>query len=84
MKVSIAVRRFVRMSGFVAALGAWTSTAQAEVKKIVIDTKVSPAFDGQAYGTAGRYETLADALIEEAAASDVLQPVQTTASNAGR
>ena len=59
MKVSIAVRRLVFVSGLVAALVAWAPTATAEVKKIVIDTKVSPAFDGQTYGSAGQYETLA-------------------------
>jgi len=35
------------------------SGAQAEVKRIVIERKVSPAFDGKVYGTAGQYETLA-------------------------
>src|SRR5438067_953160 len=33
--------------------------AQAEVKKIVVDKKVSPAFAGQSFGPAGQYETLA-------------------------
>jgi hypothetical protein len=37
----------------------WTSAAQAEVKRIVIDRKVSPAFDGKSFGSAGPYETLA-------------------------
>src|ERR1044071_4084661 len=37
----------------------WTSSAQAEVKRIVIDRKVSPAFDGRSFGSAGQYETLA-------------------------
>src|ERR1700730_11767159 len=31
----------------------------ALVKKIVIDRKVSPAFDGRSFGNAGQYETLA-------------------------
>jgi hypothetical protein len=35
------------------------SSAQAEVKRIVIDRKVSPAFDGKSFGAAGQYETLA-------------------------
>jgi hypothetical protein len=35
------------------------STASAEVKRIVIDRKVSPAFDGRTFGTVGAYETLA-------------------------
>src|SRR6266436_408674 len=33
--------------------------AGAHVKKIVIDKKVSPAFNGASFGPAGRYETLA-------------------------
>ena len=37
----------------------WPQPAQAEVKKIVIDKKVSPAFDGASFGAAGQYETLA-------------------------
>ena len=32
--------------------------AEARVVKIVIDAKVSPAFDGATFGTAGQYETL--------------------------
>jgi Alpha/beta hydrolase domain len=32
---------------------------RAEVKKIVVEKKVSPAFDGATFGTAGQYETLA-------------------------
>src|SRR5437899_924228 len=35
------------------------SSADAHVRKIVIDKKVSPAFGGQSFGPAGRYETLA-------------------------
>ena len=37
----------------------WASSAHAEVKRIVIDRKVSPAFDGRSFGAAGQYETLA-------------------------
>src|SRR6267143_1006648 len=33
--------------------------AGAHIKKIVIDKKVSPAFDGASFGSAGQYETLA-------------------------
>jgi hypothetical protein len=36
-----------------------TTPLQAHVRKIVIDKKVSPAFDGATFGSAGRYETLA-------------------------
>jgi alpha/beta hydrolase family protein len=35
------------------------SPAHGEVKRIVVDKKVSPAFDGKSFGTAGQYETLA-------------------------
>ncbi len=38
---------------------AMTATAQARVTRIVIEKKVSPAFDGASFGSAGQYETLA-------------------------
>src|SRR5438105_14341140 len=40
-------------------LAAMAVTADARVTKIVIDTKVSPAFNGASFGSAGQYETLA-------------------------
>lgn len=40
------------------ALLAWPSHGDAQVRKIVVDKKVSPAFDGRAFGSAGQYETL--------------------------
>ena len=43
----------------VAACVACAQPAQASVKKIVVDKKVSPAFNGQSFGDAGQYETLA-------------------------
>ncbi len=49
------MRRFI----LVLTLLACASGAQAEVKRIVIDRKVSPAFDGKSFGSAGQYETLA-------------------------
>jgi hypothetical protein len=50
-----------RVSFLVAAivLLACGTTARAEVKRIVIDKRISPAFDGRAFGAAGPYETLA-------------------------
>ena len=42
-----------------AALLAGTPGAQARVKRIVIDQRISPAFDGQSFGDAGPYETIA-------------------------
>lgn len=41
------------------ALLACAPPAHARVKKIVIERKVSPAFDGASFGAAGQYETLA-------------------------
>jgi len=35
------------------------ATADARVTRIVIDAKVSPAFDGARFGAAGQYETIA-------------------------
>jgi len=43
----------------VASFVLWTPPAEARVKKIVVDKKVSPAFDGMSFGAAGQYETLA-------------------------
>jgi len=43
----------------VIALVVLASPAHAEVKKIVVDKKISPAFDGKSFGAAGQYETLA-------------------------
>ncbi len=43
----------------VVALLAGGSPAQARVKKVVVDKKVSPAFNAASFGTAGQYETIA-------------------------
>ena len=43
----------------IAALVAANATLEAHVKKIVIEKKTSPAFDGATFGPAGQYETLA-------------------------
>ena len=48
-----------------AALLAWARPVQARVKKIVIDTKVVPAFDGATFGDPGQYETLAGRVFGE-------------------
>jgi len=42
----------------IVALVAGTPTLEARVKKIVIEKKTSPAFDGASFGPAGQYETL--------------------------
>src|SRR5229473_2373558 len=56
-------RAFVVFTGLslVLALLAWGVSAHARVTRIVIDTKVSPAFGGALFGGAGQYETLRDA-----------------------
>ncbi len=59
MRTFPAFRRLAWASGLVAVLIAWAPPARAEVKKIVIDKKVSPAFDGRSFGSAGQFETLA-------------------------
>jgi hypothetical protein len=59
MRTSPALCRCVWVCGLVAALLAWAPAARAEVKKIVIDRTVSPAFDGRFFGSAGQFETLA-------------------------
>jgi alpha/beta hydrolase family protein len=53
-----------------AALLAWAPPTQARVTKIIIDTKVSPAFNGQAFGDAGQYETIAGRVFGEIDPSD--------------
>ena len=59
-------RRSAWVSVAVAAgLLAWARPVQARVKKIVIDTKVAPAFDGATFGDAGQYETLAGRVFGE-------------------
>src|SRR6202521_978025 len=58
MPRSLARWSFVHLTVVVGLL-ACVSRADARVKKIVIDKKVSPAFDGSRFGDAGQYETLA-------------------------
>ena len=58
------IARIIRRAGCVSLVLAATSLAlpspaDARVKKIVIEKKVSPAFDGASFGSAGPYETLA-------------------------
>jgi len=52
-------RAFAPVLAVVLALAAWPPPAHAEVRRIVIEKRVSPAFDGRSFGTAGPYETLA-------------------------
>jgi Alpha/beta hydrolase domain len=48
-----------------AALLAWAPPTQARVIRIIIDTTVSPAFNGQVFGDAGQYETIAGRVFGE-------------------
>ena len=48
-----------------AAFFACAPPTQARVTKIIIDTKVSPAFAGQVFGAAGQYETIAGRVFGE-------------------
>ena len=48
-----------------ATLLAWTPPTQARVTRIIVDMKVSPAFGGASFGTAGQYETLAGRVFGE-------------------
>lgn len=60
MHIARVFRRSARIAAVVAALLlAWGLPAQARVKKIVVDKKVSPAFDAASFGTTGQYETIA-------------------------
>ncbi len=51
--------RIARMLFVAAAILASTRLVDAHVRKIVVDKKVSPAFDGASFGSTGQYETLA-------------------------
>jgi len=64
------MRRIFRKSALfgvtaAALLVAWTPPAQARVTRLVIDTTVSPAFGGAAFGAAGQYETIAGRVFGE-------------------
>src|SRR4030095_9223030 len=56
--------------GLIVALIALPSTADARVKKIVIEKEVSPAFEGATFGPSGQYETLAGRAYGELAPDD--------------
>ncbi len=54
-----------------------TARADAEVKKIVVEKKVSPSFDGATFGSVGQYETLAGKAYGELDPNDPLNAVIT-------
>src|SRR2546425_3142614 len=51
--------QMIRRFGLIVALLALPASAHAHVKKIVVEKKVSPAFEGATFGPSGQYETLA-------------------------
>jgi hypothetical protein len=65
---------------------ATTIAAQARVTRIVIDNKVSPAFNGASFGNAGQYETLAGRAFGELDPNDprnaVIQDIKLAPRNA--
>src|SRR6266850_983937 len=64
--VSRLSRRFTLAGvALIAALSTGAPPARAKVVRIVIDTKVSPAFNGATFGNAGQYETLAGRVFGE-------------------
>ena len=68
-----------------AALLTWAAPpVQARVKKIIIDTKVSPAFDGATFGEAGQYETLAGRIFGEINPNDPHNTIITDIGLAGK
>ena len=68
-------RSFLTLVAAVALLS--LAPAQARVMKIVIDTKTSPAFDGQVFGDAGQYETIAGLAYGELDPRDPLNAIIT-------
>ena len=48
-----------------AALMVWAPPTQARVTRIIIETTVSPAFNGEIFGAAGQYEQLTGVVFGE-------------------
>src|ERR1700690_3259382 len=67
-------------------LATFAGAAQARVTRIVIDTQVSPAFNGASFGTAGPYETLAGRAFGELDPNDphdtIIQDIKLAPRNA--
>ena len=60
---------------------AMAATAQARVTRIAIEKKVSPAFDGASFGSAGPYETLAGKAFGELDPNDPTTPSSRTSGS---
>jgi len=84
LRKSAAKIAMVPIMGLAAALLA--TTADARVVKIVVDTKVSPAFEGATFGGAGQYETLAGRAFGELDPNDphnaIIQDIKLAPKNA--
>jgi Alpha/beta hydrolase domain len=69
-----------------AMLATFATAAQARVTKIVIDTQVSPAFNGASFGSAGPYEALAGRAFGELDPNDphnaIIQDIKLAPRNA--
>src|SRR6202163_4095118 len=84
------LRKIVAKPALTLATGAMLATfaaaAQARVTKIVIDTQVSPAFNGASFGSAGPYETLAGRAFGELDPNDphnaIIQDIKLAPRNA--
>src|SRR5689334_11163389 len=69
-----------------AAFVAAASAADARVTRIVVDQKVSPAFSGATFGTAGQYETILGRVFGELDPNDrhnaIINDIQLAPKNA--
>lgn len=81
-------RAVVVTTGFLSALAGVLVAlpSMAAVRKIVIDKKTSPAFDGASFGAAGQYETIAGRAFGELDPADprnaIIQDIALAARNA--
>ena len=69
-----------------AMLASLAATAEARVTQIVIDAKVSPAFEGASFGSGGEYETIAGRAFGELDPNDpqntIIQDIELAPRNA--
>src|SRR5437870_6970673 len=76
-----------RIVALVLTFSLWVAPVHAHVKKIVIDKRVSPAFNGQSFGPAGQYETLAGRAFGELDPNDphnaIITDIRLAPRNAG-
>ena len=66
------------------AVASFTGTASARVTKLTVTTKVSPAYNGQSFGAAGQYETLAGTIAGEVDPDDRRNAIIQDIKNAPR